>query len=65
MVQQMEEMCETIHKLNNEFVGIKKLSRSHLWRKWYNCCIIMRSKLKSLMLGPTPLDNNHGHDDKA
>ncbi|RDY04276.1 hypothetical protein CR513_12031, partial [Mucuna pruriens] len=43
MVQQMEVICETIHKLNNELVE-KKLRRSHLRRKWCNCRTIMRSK---------------------
>ncbi|RDY12874.1 hypothetical protein CR513_02271, partial [Mucuna pruriens] len=44
MVQQMEEMRETIDKLNNELVEKKKLRRSHLRRKC-NCCIIIKSKM--------------------
>ncbi|RDY14048.1 hypothetical protein CR513_00944, partial [Mucuna pruriens] len=44
MVQQMEEICKTIHKLNNELVE-EKLRRSHLRRKGCNCRTIIRSKV--------------------
>ncbi|RDX86840.1 hypothetical protein CR513_31774, partial [Mucuna pruriens] len=43
MVQQMEEMCNTIHKLNNEIV--EKKAEKLLEEKWCNCYIIMRSKV--------------------
>ncbi|RDY04632.1 hypothetical protein CR513_11633, partial [Mucuna pruriens] len=54
MVYQMEEMRETIHKLNNELVEKTTKEKS-----------LEEKVLKSLMSAPTTPDNNDDHGDNT